>query len=93
MLPSNRSRSPYEDGTKPITVHLGGLWVIPGAYRLARTVIVVRAQLDLADPRDQPPHPPDRRHQLGDGVLGGDRILQDGGVQHPPTSTPSTPVA
>jgi hypothetical protein len=21
MLPSNRSRSPYEDGTKPVTVH------------------------------------------------------------------------
>jgi uncharacterized cupredoxin-like copper-binding protein len=25
MLHSNRSRSPYEDGTKPVTVHAGGL--------------------------------------------------------------------
>jgi hypothetical protein len=43
----------------------------------------VRGQLDLTGRRDQPAHPADRRHQLGDGVLGGDRILQDGGVQHP----------
>jgi hypothetical protein len=29
-------------------------------------------------------HPADRRDQLGDGVLGGDRIGHDGGVHHPP---------
>jgi hypothetical protein len=28
--------------------------------------------------------PTDRGDHLGDGVLGGDRVLQDGGVQHPP---------
>jgi hypothetical protein len=34
----------------------------------------------------QPPAggPTDRGDQLADGVLGGDRVLQDGGVQHPP---------
>ncbi len=42
-------------------------------------------KLDIAGAGDQPPHPADRRDQLGDRVLGGDRILQDGGVQHPPT--------
>jgi len=36
-------------------------------------------------PWHQPPHPADRHDQLGDRVLGGDRVLQDGGVQHPPT--------
>jgi hypothetical protein len=52
----------------------------------------VGGQLDLACPWQQPPDPTDRRDQLGDGVLGGDRILQDGGVQHPPTRPLSTPV-
>jgi hypothetical protein len=62
----------------------GGLKVVPGTLGPARTVIVVGGQLDLAGRSHQPAHPTDRRDQLGDGVLGGDRILQDGGVQHPP---------
>jgi hypothetical protein len=45
----------------------------------------VGSQLDHAGRRDQPAHAADRRDQLGNGVLGGDRISQDGGVQHPPT--------
>jgi hypothetical protein len=42
----------------------------------------------------QPPAggPTDRGDQLADGVLGGDRVLQDGGVQHPPVLPESTPV-
>jgi hypothetical protein len=36
-------------------------------------------------------HPPDRRHQLGDGVLGGDRISQDRGVHHPPPTPSNDP--
>jgi len=51
----------------------------------------VGCQLDLACLPDQPPHPADRRDQLGDGVLGGDRVGQDGGIQHPPTPTGEHP--
>ncbi len=47
----------------------------------------MRAQLDLAGAGDQPADSADRRDQLGDGVLGGDRVGQDGGVQHPPAPT------
>ena len=31
--------------------------------------------------------PADRRDQLGDGVLGGDRIIEDRGIQRPPGPT------
>ena len=48
-------------------------------------------KLDLAGRPDQAADPADRRDQLGDGVLGRDRVLQDGGVQHPPTPTPQHP--
>jgi hypothetical protein len=47
----------------------------------------MRRQLELTRLPDQPADPADRRDQLGDGVLGGDRVLQDGGVQHPPPPT------
>jgi hypothetical protein len=70
---------------------LGGLRVIPGTHRLAWPVMVMRPKLYLARLRDEPSHPANRRDQLGDGVLGGDRIGQDGGVQHPPTPTPPRP--
>jgi hypothetical protein len=76
---------------QPRHQRLLGLRVIPGTLGLARTVIVMRPKLDLAGLPDQPAHPADRRHQLGDRVLGGDRILQDGGVQHPPTPTGKHP--
>jgi hypothetical protein len=33
--------------------------------------------------RDQPAHPADRGDQLGDRVLGGDRAVQQGGIQRP----------
>jgi hypothetical protein len=71
----------------------GCLRVIPGAVGLARPVVVMGDQLDPAGLRHQAADPADRRDQLGDRVLGRHGILQDGGVQHPPTPTPSTPVA
>jgi hypothetical protein len=70
---------------QPRHQRLGGLKVVPGAHWLAWTVVVVGGQLDLTGHSHQPADPADRRDQLGDGVLGGDRILQDRGVQHPPT--------
>jgi hypothetical protein len=76
---------------QPRHQRLGGLRVVPGTVGLARPVIVMRPKLDLADAGDQPADPADRRDQLGDRVLGGDRVGQDGGVQHPPTSTPQHP--
>jgi hypothetical protein len=36
-------------------------------------------------------HPTDRRDQLGDGVLGGDRISQDRGVHRPPPPATQDP--
>jgi hypothetical protein len=69
---------------QPRHQRLPGLRVIPSTHRLARPVIVVGVNGDLTCLGDQPPDPADRRDQLGDGVLGGDRIGQDGGVQHPP---------
>jgi hypothetical protein len=36
-------------------------------------------------------HPTDRRHQLGDGVLGRDRISKDRGVHHPPPPASKDP--
>jgi hypothetical protein len=72
---------------QPRHQRLGGLGIVPGTFGLAWPVIVVRGELDLARRHHHPPHPADRRHQLGDGVLGGDRVGQDCGVQHPPTPT------
>jgi hypothetical protein len=70
---------------------LGGLGVVPGTFGLARPLVVMRPKCDLAGRPDQPADPADRCDQLGDGVLGGDRVLQDGGVQHPPTPTGEHP--
>jgi hypothetical protein len=67
--------------------------IIPGAVGLARLVVVVGPKLDPARPWHQPPHPTDRRHQLGTVSWGRDRIGQDGGVQHPPTPPGEHPVA
>jgi hypothetical protein len=72
---------------------LGGLWIVPRTLGLARPIIVVGSKLDPARPWHQPADPADRCDQLGDGVLGGDRVGQDGGVQHPPARPASTPVA
>jgi len=69
---------------QPRHQRLPGLGVVPGAVGLAWPVIVVRPHLDLTCPWHQPAHPADRRDQLADRVLGGDRVLQEGGVQHPP---------
>jgi hypothetical protein len=41
--------------------------------------------------RHLPAHPADRGDQLGDGVLGGDRIGQDGGVHRPPPAASKDP--
>ena len=43
---------------------------MPGAHRRDR----------LSGAGHDPSDPPDRRDQLGDGVLGGDRVGQDGGI-------------
>ena len=76
---------------QPRHQRLGGLKVVPGTLGLARPVIVMRPELDLARLRDEPSHPADRRNQLRDRVLGGDRIGQDGGVHHPPTPSGEHP--
>jgi hypothetical protein len=53
----------------------------------------MRREFDLACLPDQAADPMDRRDQLQDRVLGGDRVLQDRGIQYPPTPTPSAPMA
>ena len=76
---------------QPRYQRLLGVGVVPVAVGLARPVVVVGAKLDRTGCRDQPTDPTDRRDQLGDRVLGGDRILQHRGVQHPPTPPPKHP--
>jgi hypothetical protein len=64
---------------------VAGLGVVPGTGRLARVmIVVVGGQLQRRGGRDKPTHPPDGRHQLGDRVLGGDRVIQQGRVQPTP---------
>jgi len=76
---------------QPRYQRLLGVGVVPVAVGLARPVVVVGAQLDRTGCRDQPTDPTDRRDQLGDRILGGDRILQHRGVQHPPAPPPKHP--
>ena len=76
---------------QPRYQRLLGVGVVPVAVGLARPVVVVGAKLDRMGCRDQPTDPTDRRDQLGDRVLGGDRILQHRGVQHPPAPPPKHP--
>jgi hypothetical protein len=76
---------------QPRHQRLLGVGVVPGAHWLAWTVVVVGGQLDLTGHSHQPADPADRRDQLGDGVLGGDRTGQDGGVQHPPAASGEHP--
>ncbi len=64
-----------------------GLPVVPGDPRFARVAVVVggalhgRGRSGAGDLTDHRPHGGD---QLGDGVLGGHRVIEDGGVQCPP---------
>jgi hypothetical protein len=61
---------------QPRYQRLLGVGVVPVAVGLARPVVVVGAKLDRTGCRDQPTDPTDRRDQLGDRVLGGDRVLR-----------------
>ena len=63
---------------------LPGLDIVPGDRRLARVVIVVGGAMlpdHLGRTRHLAAHPADRADQLGDGVLGGHRIIEHRGIQ------------
>jgi hypothetical protein len=68
--------------------------LIPVDRRLTRRGVVMpgtHRREGLGPTRHQPSDPPDHRDQLGDGVLGGDRVGQDRGVHRPlaaPTQDP-----
>ena len=74
-----------------------GRLVIPVDLRLGQAGGLVGAAPHHPQLGRQPPlrhlqQPPDRRAQQRDGVHGGDRVLQRGGVQHPPhPDQPSLP--
>ena len=68
-----------------------GVGVVPGAHRLARRVVVMSRHLHRGGFGDQSPDPADRRDQLGHGVLGGDRVIEQRRVQRPAASCPPTP--
>jgi hypothetical protein len=61
--------------------------------RLARLAVVQRADPadHLARAGHHPGHLPDRRHQLGDGVLGGDRVIEHRRVHAPLPPAPQDP--
>lgn len=64
-----------------------GLLIVPGDPWFARVGVVVRGALhrrDLVGAGNLADHRADRGDELGDGVLGGDRVVQHGGVQCPP---------
>ncbi len=67
-----------------IDQRVAGRLVIPDDRGLAR-VVVVMSRRHLSDhdigPPHQPADPPDRRDQLGNGVLSGDRVIEHGRVQ------------
>jgi hypothetical protein len=72
---------------------VAGLGVVPGTGRLARVMVVVMGAKDKhGGSRDQPTHPADGPNQLCHRVLGGDRVVQQRGVQRPavpPSQDPS----
>jgi hypothetical protein len=57
--------------------------VVPGDQGLALGLVVVGAHHHLARPGDHPAHPADGRDELGDGVLGGHRVVEQGRVEGP----------
>jgi len=58
--------------------------VVRGAGGLARVVVVVvRRQCQRLGLGHQPSDPADGRDELHDGVLGGDRVVEHGRVEHP----------
>jgi hypothetical protein len=67
--------------------HLSGLCVVPGDRGFTRIVIVMGGAVGgdhLTGARHLAADPADRADQLGDGVLGGDRIVEDRGIQRTP---------
>ena len=64
---------------------VAGLGIVPHTGRLAWVVVVVMGAKDKhGGGRDQPTHPADGPNQLCHRVLGGDRVVQQRGVQRPP---------
>lgn len=64
-----------------------GLLVVPGDSRSARVAVIVSGALhgrDRSGAGDLADHRPHGGNQLGDSVLGGHRVIEDGGVQCPP---------
>jgi hypothetical protein len=60
--------------------------------RLARVMIVVRGAKDQhGGGRVKPTHPADGPNQLGHRVLGGDRVVQQRGIQRPPVPPSQDP--
>ena len=58
-------------------------FVVPGDARLAGLVVVVGDEHHVARTRDDPAHAPDRADELGDGVLGRDRVVEQRRIERP----------
>ena len=89
QIPSRRCASL----TSAVNQQVASGLVIPGDRRLTRVVIVVGACNDFDDlggAGDLAADPADRGDQLGHRVLGGDRVVEDRGIQSPP-GLPPTP--
>jgi hypothetical protein len=87
-LPTKGVVGPVGVADQRVHQRLPGLAILPVTGRLARRSIVIvalqpRSYLRLERGRTSPQQPPDRPPQHGHGVLGGDRVLQRGRVQHP----------
>ena len=75
---------------------VAGAGVVPGDLRFTRVVVVMSSAVlgdDLGGTGDFAADPADRADQLGDGVLGGDRVVEDRGTQCPSGLARKAPVA
>ncbi len=66
---------------EPIDEIRFGLGVVPGDHRLARSLVVVGHESDLGRAGNGAPDTADRRDELGDRVLGGHGVVEEGRVE------------
>ena len=93
-VPVSAASTAFASLTSAETSACLGVRVGPVDPRLARLGVVVpgaHRRDHLAAAGHLPAHPADRRDQLGDGVLGGHRVVEDRGVHRPAPSTRQYP--
>ena len=84
VLLGRMPQQPVGIADQPVDQPIPGVGVVPGDHRFTRVVIVMGAAVlpdHLHRARHLAAHPADRADQLGDGVLGGHRVIEHRGIQ------------